>query len=279
MSRSLLVVAGEISGDLHAAAVVRKVRLALPGLRIWGVGGDALAAEGVELRRHTRDMAVMGLAEVLKRYGFFRKALRDLSEEARRNPPDVALLVDYPGFNFRLAAKLHPLRTRIVYYVCPQVWAWRRSRIRQMAGWVDRLQVIFPFEEPIFREAGIQTEFVGHPLVEEARAALLEPDADLPWSGSSRIALLPGSREQEVARLLPVLAAAAWWLRKRRPETSFLVASPTEEMAVLQRRKLRQLGSPEGLLPVVAGQTRQILKQASAAWVASGTATLEACLM
>ena len=279
MKRSLLVVAGEISGDLHAAAVVRRVQSVLPELRVWGIGGEGLARTGVALRHHTRDMAVMGFMEVVRRYGFFRKVFLDLVEEVRRDPPDAALLVDYPGFNLRLAAELKALGIRVVYYVCPQVWAWRPSRIAQMAERVDRLLVIFPFEKKLFAKTPLKTDFVGHPLVEETQAVRDAPAMDLPWSGSLRVALLPGSRKQEISRILPALATAALQLRKKRPETGFLLAAPSEDIATEQRRILQSLRVPEGLIPVVADHTRQILKQARAAWIASGTATIEACLM
>jgi lipid-A-disaccharide synthase len=279
MSPSLLVVAGEISGDQHAADVVRRVRATLPDLTVWGIGGDALAAVGVSLRQHTRDMAVMGLIEVLRRIGFFRRVLGDLVQEARRTPPDAALLVDYPGFNLRAAARLKAQGVRVIYYVCPQVWAWRKSRIGRIAEIVDRLLVIFPFEKELFNGTRLRPDFVGHPLVESVQAVRDAPAVDLPWSGSRRIALLPGSRTQEISRILPVLAEAARGVRKKYPDAGFLLASPTEELATEERRMLRSQGIPDGLIPVVTGQTLQILKQARAAWVASGTATIETCLM
>jgi lipid-A-disaccharide synthase len=279
MNPSLLVVAGEISGDQHAADVVRQVLAARPDLRVWGIGGDELASAGVSLRQHTRDMAVMGIAEVLRRIGFFRRVLNELDEEARRIRPDAALLVDYPGFNLRAAARLKAQGVRVVYYVCPQVWAWRRSRIGRIAEIVDRLLVIFPFEAELFKDTRLRPDFVGHPLVEKVQAVRDAPNADLPWPGSRRIALLPGSRTQEIRRILPTLAAAALGMRKRFPDAGFLLASPTEALAAEERTMLRDLGVPDGWIPVVTGQTLQILKQARAAWVASGTATIETCLM
>lgn len=279
MSATLLVVAGEISGDQHAADVIRRVLAERPDLAVWGIGGDELAAVGVSLRQHTRDMAVMGIVEVLRRIGFFRKVLNDLDAEAARTPPDAALLVDYPGFNLRAAARLKARGVRVVYYVCPQVWAWRRSRIGRIAQIVDRLLVIFPFEAALFNGTRLHPDFVGHPLVEKVEAVRQAPATGLPWSGPRRIALLPGSRTQEIRRILPTLAAAALLMRERFPDAGFLLASPTEALAEEERAMLRDLGVPEGLIPVVTGQTLQILKQARAAWVASGTATIETCLL
>lgn len=276
---NLLVVAGELSGDMHAARVVEAFRAARPGVDVWGLGGDGLAAQGVSLRQHVRDLAVLGLVEVLKRYGFFRRVFRALLDEVDRRRPAAALLIDYPGFNLRLAAQLKRRGVRVIYYVCPQVWAWHRSRIPKMAKIIDRLCVIFPFEVEIFRGTGLDVQFVGHPLVEQAAAVLARPPEALPWPGSLNVALLPGSRRQELERLLPDLLAAAARLERARPEAGFLLPAATPEMEQLARRILADAKERPEKLAIVAGRTREILRQARAAWVASGTATLETALM
>ncbi|NCC53426.1 MAG: lipid-A-disaccharide synthase, partial [Spartobacteria bacterium] len=168
-SRQILVVAGEVSGDMHAAKVVRALQRRDPTLRFWGIGGEELRACGVELLYDVRDMAVLGLTEVLKRYGFFRRVLHDMCRQAAVRKPDAVLLVDYPGFNLRLSKRLHRTGPKICYYVCPQIWAWHQSRKYQMAEILDLLLVIFPFEVEIFSDTGLRVEFVGHPLVEKAR--------------------------------------------------------------------------------------------------------------
>lgn len=276
---NLLVVAGELSGDMHAARVIEAFRAARPGVDVWGLGGDGLAAQGVSLRQHVRDLAVLGLVEVLKRYGFFRRVFRALLDEVDRRRPAAALLIDYPGFNLRLAAQLKRRGVRVIYYVCPQVWAWHRSRIPKMAKIIDRLCVIFPFEVEIFRGTGLDVQFVGHPLVEQAAAVLARPPEALPWPGSLNVALLPGSRRQELERLLPDLLAAAARLERARPEAGFLLPAATPEMEQLARRILADAKERPEKLAIVAGRTREILRQARAAWVASGTATLETALM
>lgn len=272
--KQILVIAGEISGDMHAAPVVRAARDARPDLRFFGIGGDAMAAAGVEIVRHAREMAVLGLWEVLKRYGFFRRVFADMVRQLDERRPDAVLLVDYPGFNLRFAAEAKRRGIRVLYYVCPQVWAWHRSRIPRMARIVDRLFCIFPFEPEVFAGTGLDAEFVGHPLVREARRALEAPSADLPWPGEPRIALLPGSRRQEIERILPMMLEAA-----TRLDAGYLLAAASEEMADLSHDLLARSARKPPRIEIVTGATREILRQARAAMVASGTATLETALM
>ncbi len=274
---SLLVIAGEVSGDMHAAAVVRRLRELRPDLDCWGIGGDQLRAAGARLAYDVKDMAVMGLTEVLRRYFFFRRVFHDMLGRAAAARPDAVLLVDYPGFNLRFAARAHALGLKVYYYICPQVWAWHRGRIPQIARQVDRLFTIFPFEPALFAGTGLRVDFVGHPLVAAAREAQAAPPIELPWPGARRVALLPGSRPHEIRRILPVMAAAARIVRSRAPDTGFLVAAPAEAQAALARTILGP--APDPGLAVVAGHTREILRQARAGLVASGTATVEATLM
>jgi lipid-A-disaccharide synthase len=277
LSRSILVVAGEISGDMHAAAVMRALRERDPKVEVFGIGGDALQEAGAEILHHVRDMAVFGPFAVLQKYPHFRRVFEEMVEVAAERRPAAALLVDYGGFNLRFAGELKRLGIKVLYYVSPQVWASRPGRIRKMAEVVDRLMVIFPFEPEVYRDTGLRVDFVGHPLVDEAAALEAAPPADLPWPGDLRIALLPGSRKQEVRRLLPVMLDAAERLHADRPDAGFLVAAPSHDFAVAAAAALDQWAS----LPcrVVACETRQILAQARAAWVTSGTATVEAALM
>jgi lipid-A-disaccharide synthase len=149
--KSLLVIAGEDSGDMHAADVIRALKERCPDVTVWGIGGDKLRAEGMELLHHTREMDVLGIVEVLKRYPFFKRTFNEVLAEADRRKPDAALLVDYPGFNLRLARELKKRGIKVLYYVCPQVWAWNRGRIPKMAEIIDRLMVIFPFEVDVFK--------------------------------------------------------------------------------------------------------------------------------
>lgn len=278
---SILIIAGEQSGDMHGAKVVRAVLARNPDVKFFGVGGERMREAGVEILQDAKDMAVLGLVEVLKRYGFFRRVFYRILEAATARKPDAVLLIDYPGFNLRFAAKVHKLGIKVVYYVCPQVWAWHRSRVGKMAKIVDRLLVIFPFEVDVFAGTDLRVDFVGHPLVEATSAVREAPDEPLPWSGSPRVALLPGSRRQELERILPSLLAAADRVKILLPDASFILAAASEEMAELAREiALRNArGTTAARFEIVTGSTRQVLKQADAAWVASGTATLETALM
>lgn len=271
---NILVVAGEQSGDEHAARLLRAMKTLRPGLRAWGFGGDRLAAEGMEIRRHTRDLAVMGIAEVLKRYGWFRQVFRELVEETRAHLPDLVLLVDYPGFNLRFAEAIQPLGVPVVQYICPQVWAWKQSRIPKMARVLDRLVCIFPFEPPIFEGTGLPAFYCGHPLVEET----LEVTVDRGEGAGPVLALLPGSRAQEVDRLLPPMLEAAERLRPNVPGLRVRVAVANAELETRMREMTR---TRKGLTPPewVLGKTRSVVKGADAALVTSGTATLETALL
>jgi len=279
--KKLMIVAGEVSGDQHAARLVRDLRAARGDVEITGIGGEALRREGVHTLYDVRDMAVVGFLEVVSRLAFFRRVFRQMTERLESDRPDALLLVDYPGFNLRLAAKARALGIPVLYYVSPQVWAWHKSRIPKMARILDLLMVIFPFEVEVFKGTGLKTVFVGHPLVESVKRTLARPSPELPWpAGERRIGLLPGSRRQEIQRVLPAMLAAARELRRRDPATAFLIPAASAE---IREQIVRQLDAlpPEdrAAVAVVDGQMREILRQARAAMVCSGTATVETALL
>lgn len=307
--KSVMVIAGEISGDLHAAALVRAVQQRNNEILFFGIGGEELEKAGMEICHNTRDMAVLGFSEVLRKYFFFRNTFYDMVTLLRERKPDAVLLVDYPGFNLPFAAHAHELGIKVVYYICPQVWAWNRGRIPALAKNVDRLISIFPFEADAFKATKLKVDFVGHPLVSAAEAARSEPLLSLPWSGSllrpealpaspkrsaqasavasrvrdyggrvSKVAILPGSRKQEIKLILPVMAMAADILKKKNPDAGFMIAAASREALSWIEQILSAMGMT-GKFSVVADKTRQILRQADAAWVASGTATIETALM
>jgi lipid-A-disaccharide synthase len=275
-----MVIAGEVSGDMHAARVIEEMRTHAPTAQFFGVGGDACAAQGMDVRYHTRDMAVMGLVEVLKRYPFFRKVFHEMVQLADSERPDAVLLIDYPGFNLRFAKQLHARGIKVIYYICPQVWAWHRERIPQMAATIDHLITIFPFEAAHFEGTGLDITYAGHPLIDTAQAALAEPPADLPWGATTkRVALLPGSRRQELDRMLPVMCGAAIQLEATMADISFLLPCPSEREARMVRDYFAGGGARPQQLEIIVGQTRQVLRQADAGLITSGTATIEAALM
>ena len=276
-SMRLLVSSGETSGDLYAGELVRHIRLTEPSSEVFGLGGDRLAAEGAELLAHVRDLAVVGLLEVVSHLRSLRRVFLRVLAEVERRPPDVAVLVDYPDFNLRLARQLRRRGVRVVYYVSPQVWAWRRGRLDAIRKTVDRMLVIFPFEEALYREAGVPVAFVGHPLVD-----LIRPPADRTGflaragldPGRPVVALLPGSRTKEIAHNLPPLAGAVKILGHERPELQFL-------LPLAPGLEARAVENALGSLPVriVPNQAQAALACCTMAVVASGTATVEAALV
>jgi lipid-A-disaccharide synthase len=275
--RRVLVSCGEPSGDLYAGDLVHHLRDRVGPLEVFGLGGDRLQAEGGRLLAHVSELAVVGLLEVLRHLRHLRRVFRAVLEEVDRRRPTVAVLVDYADFNLRLARELKRRGVPVAYYVSPQVWAWRRGRVRAIRQSVAHMIVIFPFEEPLYREAGVPVTFVGHPLVELAqpvrdRAAFLSAqglDAARPL-----LAVLPGSRRQEVAHNLPPIAAALRRLRQQRGDLQFALAVAPSLDPGLFERELAGLSVAR-----VVGHTHAILSAASAGIVASGTATVEAALM
>ena len=245
-AKRFLIIAGEVSGDMQAARLVAAIRQRLPGAEFYGIGGEEMRAAGVETFYDVRDMAVMGISEVLRRLRFFSRVFREMKALLKSRRPDAVILTDYPGFNLRFAAVAHAMGIHTISYICPQVWAWHRSR---------------------------------HPLVDDARRTWEEPPAALPWQGQPRIALLPGSRRHEIQRILPVMWAAAANIEKTQPGTSFMIASPNERVEAMVRGQISRLPDGPTRWAIVTGQTRQVLRQAKAAMVASGTATIDTALM
>jgi len=277
--KSLLVIAGEISGDEHAARLVRELRTMVPDLDVYGIGGEALRGEGMELLYHVKDMAVIGIWEVIRRFLFFRRVFKDMVALARDRRPDAVLLVDYPGFNLKLAEKTHAMGIKTVYYICPKVWVWKASRIPRIAETCDRLMTIFPFEPELFDGTGLQVDFVGHPLLDHTSRVLDEAPTDLGWQSDLRIALLPGSRANEIIRILPVIWEAARIIEERHPGVSYILPSPTEAVEQMVKRTIATLPPGPTRWSTVVGQTHHVLRQARAALVVSGTATLDTSLM
>ncbi len=274
MSKRLYVVAGELSGDAHGAGLLRVLKEEVPAVEIRGVGGPAMAGvAGPGLCDWVEEAAVMGIWEVLKRYGWFKERFEAMLEEVKAFRPDVLLLIDYPGFNLRFAeaVKRECPETRLVYYISPQVWAWNKGRIPKMVRLLDEMLCLFPFEQPIFENAGLKTTFVGHPLVdelEEERIPGIVRDPRL-------VGLFPGSREREVARLFPMMIKTAKLLRSWRGDLVFEVPAASAKLATQIRGMLSDAGA-EDLVTVNTGESHSLMQHAYCAVIASGTATLEA---
>lgn len=273
-----MILAGEVSGDLHAASLVRAIKRLVPNATFTGMGGPAMREAGVETRSDILELAVMGATEVISKLPFFQRLHNQLLHEACRDRPDAVILVDYPGFNLRFAAAAHEAGLKTVYYICPKVWAWKSGRIRKMVACLDRLICIFPFEPDIFKDSGLKVDYVGNPLVDLTETERSHPAALLDWRGEPRVALLPGSREQEIRRLMPVLAAAAKLIEAKHPNAGFIVPSPDDNIAAIARKHLDAAPERPSRCSVVTGKTYPVMHQANAAIIASGTATLEACL-
>ena len=276
----ILVCAGETSGDMYGAAILRELRAIAPRpLECYGIGGDAMQAEGVELFAHASVTGVMGFWEVLKRYRYFSRLLKTITGLLDTRRPDVLLTIDYPGFNLRIAEQAHRRGIRTVHYVCPQVWVWHRERIPKIARIIDRLVTLFPFEPALFDGTGLNVTFEGHPLADQVAATLAETPPALPWGPGRRIALFPGSRPAEVARLLPVEIEAARRLETAIGPCSFIIPAPMPTTRRAVEAILARLPHKPATLAVSDGQSRHILRQAEAAVIKSGTSTLEASLL
>ena len=276
----ILILAGEVSGDMHAAALMRALRAQHAGpIAFRGIGGDAMRAEGAELLFHTDRTAVVGLWDVFRHFGFFAHMMRTMKRELATWHPDLVLTVDYPGFNMRFAKQAHRRGFTTVHYICPKVWAWNPGRIPKMARDLDHLITIFPFETACFEGTGLRVTFAGHPLVDSARATWEAPEAALPWSGKRHVALLPGSRAGEIRLLLPDMLAAAARLERETGGCSFLIPTASAAMRRLSEEVAAGCREKPANLSFIDGLAQQVLRQAQAAAVASGTATLEASLM
>jgi lipid-A-disaccharide synthase len=268
---------GEASGDLYAGALVRALRVRQPQIDVFGLGGERFAAAGGRLVGDYRGLTVTGLVEAVRVLPDSFAMYRKLVAAARAEQPDVLVLIDYPDFNFRLMAAIKRLGVPIVYYVSPQLWAWRSGRIQTMKALVDRVLPIFPFEQALYQSAGIDVTFVGHPLVDlvevgesrEALARRLDLDPARPI-----VALLPGSRPNELQRLVPVLAAAVPRIASAVVGTQFLVARAPN----LQDSYFGPFHGSGAPLRVVEGATDDVLAASDAVITASGTATVQAAL-
>lgn len=265
------VVAGEASGDLHASHVIHDLKKLDPSLETFGIGGDLLAAEGTRILHHAREMGIVGLFNVLRHLPMFRRVFRELVDTIAAERPDVVLLVDYPDFNLRVAKRCKELGLRVVYYISPQLWAWRRGRVKQVEKYVDRMIVIFPFEEEFYRDHNVPVAYVGHPLVEQLAGIERPPSR----SGPARIALLPGSRRMEVRSLLPPMLDAIGILRRDREVDACIVQAPT-----IQRSALDAIIAASGVeVRVVEHDRGHAVAAADVALSSSGTATLESAIL
>ena len=298
---TIYFVAGEVSADNHGAALMRSLRELDGELHFVGRGGPQMkevAGEsaigrirgGGQFKNWISEAAVLGLWEVLRKYGYFREQFHETLQEIRKGKPDVVVLIDYPGFNLRLARALRTQarQQKVIYYISPQVWAWNRGRIERMAHFIDLVLCIFPFEVDLYNQAGLRALFVGHPMIERLRARKIDTERD-----PNLIGLFPGSRSREVRKIFPVMLETARELRQLNSNLRFEVAAASEQLAQELSKLLtaesplhlstgegRARGSPGSTerpsIEIKLGETAAIMQRAWAGIVASGSATLEA---
>jgi len=274
--RQLAIIAGEASGDTHGVALMQSLRDLDPQIRFSGKGGpkmeqEALASGGL-LDNWIAEAGVLGLWDVLRHYGYFRRKFTTLLDELSETPPEAVILVDYPGFNLRLAKAIRNkgIPTKIIYYISPQVWAWNRRRIPEMARALDLMICIFPFEKKLYEPSGLRTVFAGHPMAAELHAVPAE-DRDCALLG-----LFPGSREREVRKIFPVMLDAARLVHRSRPEIRFEAAAATVAHASLMAGQANEAGLE---IAITTGAARDLMQRATVGLVCSGTATLEAACL
>jgi len=280
---TLMIIAGEVSGDIHGGKLVREIKKLNPAIAFFGTGGEQMRAEGVDLIHDLNDLAVLGLVEVIRHYPRIRSIFYEMIECAHQRKPDAVILIDYPGFNIRIAEHLKKLGIPVIYFISPQIWAWGQHRKKVISQRVDKMLVFFDFEKQFYSDTGLDVEFVGHPLVEhlvpeisrESFIASHDLDPDRPLLG-----LLPGSRKNEIERLLPVMLESAREIYQAMPEVQFVLpvgsAIPRGQLMGIYEQWKESNTVP---VTLIDGQVHETMAYSDLVLVASGTATLEtACL-
>jgi len=275
-----MISAGEASGDMHAAHIIKALRKHDSELEFYGMGGAQLRDAGADLLVDCTDIAVMGIVEVLLKYRQIMKALNILRKSLRQNPPDLLVLVDYQEFNFKLAQSAKELGIKVLFYISPQVWAWRQHRVHKIGKIIDMMAVILPFEEKFYKEANVPVRFVGNPLVDKTKASKDKASCFIEYNlipNKSVIGLFPGSRKSEILRILPIQLKSADCLLKSKPELQFIlpVASTLEpELFDSYLKRYKHLN-----IKLVKDLPYNVMQCCDAIISASGTATLEIALM
>ncbi len=282
-STRIMIVAGEASGDLHGAGLVRSLRSLEPRLEICGLGGRELASAGVEILFDISRLAVMGISEVFSRLLDIRAAMRTLTQRMKNQPPDLLILIDFPDFNLMLAKKAKRLGVPVFYYISPKVWAWRSGRVKKIGRLVDRMAVILPFEQEFYRQRGVAVEFVGHPLLDSVRVTMSGKDFLRKHNiapGSTIVGILPGSRKQEIAALLPVFMETAVQLAADKKNIVFLLPlASTITLSDLESSGLADYSPDLVNVRVISGEPYDLMAGCDAVMAASGTVTLELAIL
>lgn len=278
-AKTVMIIAGEASGDMHGASLVREMLKIDPTLNFYGIGGNKLAQAGVKLLANVSEMAVVGLTEVISKLGKFITVMNLMKKSLDELGPDLVILIDFAGFNLRIARAAHKRGIKVFYYISPQVWASRRGRIRQIKKFVNKMAVILPFEVETYRQEGFAVEYVGHPLLDLVAPHYSKSESrekfNLP-ADKTIIGLLPGSRLSEVKKLLPEMLQAAAIMAQKIPDIHFVLplADTLEEEIITG-----VIFQSEVKIDVIRGNTYDVIACTDLAIVASGTATLETALL
>ena len=271
MKNNILMIAGEPSGDARAGEMLKALKPLLPGVSFWGVGGGAMEREGVELVEHIRNLSIMGIWEAVKNLGKIRAQFARIARETDERRPSLAILVDYPGFNLKVAHFLKKKNIPVIYYVVPQVWAWGEWRIKNLKADVSKCLTLFSFEEKFLKDRGVEAEFVGNPLLDSAPEAVAAPHERF------TVALLPGSRKSEIKKMLPLMLRSAEIIKGSRPDVDFIMAESSNVPAEMYDAGFAL--HPSINVKRLKDDTYGALMLSDFAMVTSGTATLETAVM
>ena len=278
MKKNVLIIAGEASGDLHGAGLIRELKKINPDIEYSGVGGAKLKEEGINLLFSIEKLAFMGFYEVIKNIGLIKELKKKLIYHLNQCKPDLVILIDYPGFNLRFAKEVKKRKIPILYYISPQVWAWGKKRVNTIKELVDRMVVFFPFEEKLYKEAGVEVNFIGHPLLDLVKSTLSREDFRNKLQIKENeilVGLLPGSRWQEIEKILPAMIRSGLILKKRLENLQVAIglASTIDKQRVedfLKKKNYR--------VPILENLTYDLMSHSDLLLATSGTATLESAI-
>ncbi|PHS70350.1 MAG: lipid-A-disaccharide synthase [Methylophaga sp.] len=279
MPKKIIVIAGEASGDAHAARMIAELKQMMPDLEVKGIGGDKMRAAGADTFIDFSELAVMGLIEVLKRYRHLKKIFNKVVALLKKEQPDLLVLVDYPGFNLKLAKQAKKIGIPVLYYISPKVWAWRAGRVKTIKQVVDHMAVLFPFEVPIYQHAGVPVTCVGHPLVDAVKKNITTQQAKAQFGFNTEqplLGLFPGSRRSEVEALLPIMIKAAEQVSQRINNLNVVIPLATG----LDRKVVESILADTPLaIKIVDDNFYRLTSACDAIVAASGTVTLEIALL
>ena len=275
--KNLMIIAGEVSGDLHGSSLIKELKILDPDINIYGIGGDKMVSAGMDANFHIKDMAFLGFVEVIRHIPHIRRVQKKLIEIIKEKNIKAVVLIDYPGFNLNFAKKVKKLNIKIIYYISPQVWAWGKGRIQKIKKFIDKMIVVFPFEEKLFKDENINVEFVGHPLLDILKTYQFLTKEELYKkfdldNKKEILLLLPGSRRHEVEKIFPEMIKAAEKLSKEFKFNIVVSAAPN-----IDREFFKNIAEQTSY-KIVSSYNYDLMKHAKFGIIKSGTSTLEAAV-